>query len=74
MATINGRAVSRFDMTLKDNGMNGGYGYFLRGTNSPLDGMFLGLNRADVDNSIAEINMNRRSLNLPEINLVIAKG
>ena len=73
-ATISGRAVSKFDMTLKANGMNNGYGYFLRGTNSPLDGMFLGLNPSDVAMSIAETNMNRRNLNLPEIKVTLARG
>ena len=71
---INGRAVSKFDMTLKSNGMNNGYGYFLRGTNSPLDGMFLGLNPSDVASSIAETNMNRKKMNLPEIKVVLVRG
>lgn len=71
---INGRAVSKFDMTLKANGMNNGYGYFLQGTNSPLDNMFLGLNPSDVASSIAETNMNRRNLNLPEIKVTLARG
>jgi len=70
---INGRAVSKFDMTLKANGMGDGYGYFLMGTNSPLDGMFLGLNPSDVASSIAETNMNRRGLNLPEIKVTLTR-
>jgi hypothetical protein len=71
--TIQARVISRFDMTLKFNGMNNGYGYFLTGTNTPLDQMFLGLNRNDVELSIAETNMNRRNLNLPEIAYTFAK-
>ena len=71
---INGRAVSKFDMTLKANGMNNGYGYFLRGTNGDLDGMFLGLNSSDVANSIAELNMNRRNMDLPEVKVTLARA
>jgi hypothetical protein len=67
---IQARAVSKYDMTLKANGMNNGYGYFLTGTQSALDGMFLGLSRSDVESSIAETNMNRRNLNLPEIECI----
>lgn len=74
MSTINGQAVLKFDMTLKSNGMNNGYGYFLRRTNGDLDGMFLGLNPSDVANSIAELNMNRRNMNLLEVKVTLARG
>lgn len=71
---ISGRVVSRFDMDLKFNGMNNGYGYFLKGTNSLLDGLFLGITRKDVENGMAELNMNRRNLNLPQIKHVFTQG
>lgn len=67
MQTISGRLAYKYDMTLKFNGMNNGYGYFLTGTRTILDGMFMGLTRQDVAASMAELNQNRRALNLPEV-------
>jgi len=67
MEPIQGRVYMKRCPTLKDNGMNNGYGYFLTGTQSTLDGMFLGLDRPDVHKSMAELNANRKNLNLPEV-------
>ncbi|MFN9301376.1 MAG: hypothetical protein ACK6DA_01265 [Candidatus Kapaibacterium sp.] len=70
MNAVSGRIVYRYDMTLKSNEMNNGYGYFLTGTQTPLDLMFMGLTRDDVVRSLAELNMNRRQLMLPEVTAI----
>ena len=65
--TMTGKIEKRFSMDLKMNGMNSGYGYFLCGTQSILDGVFLGTSKNEAELSIMEINQNRRLANLPEI-------
>ncbi len=74
MTPINARVYMKRDMTLKANGMNDGWGYFLTGTQSPLDGIFLGLDRPDVYKSMDELNSNRESMGLPTIAFFFVVG
>jgi len=66
------KLTRRNDETLAFNG--NATGYFLSGTGTILDGMFMGRTRNEISEGLTEINNNRYKLNLPLITPVLPRA